>query len=241
MAINLYLYKAGSDTGAHVTGISRSVTPVEWNEWTVAWNYSLTVEGYLYGDGSSAISGLMNTFETKMLTQDQEVSIANGSGTNVGHVLTTGTALDGVRTMNFSWTNSPLHMATEAGFTVTFEALYPNTSEDEVVEFNETVTIVGEGGALKPLAPQASTQSIRQTVRQYSDVVVTQSGTVVGRTGYPNLPSAVILDGDAKQQNLTRDQKSVTQKKDAVLTYRRSYSYTFTLPAHPGVVNPNTL
>ena len=137
---------------------------------------------------------------------------------------------------------SQLMYATELWCNVQIVAEYGNALLTQTyLRMEETVEILGQGGALTVLRPQWNAASVQQEVRPYTDVQVVQSGIVVGRAAYPSLPSALVTASGAIEVTATRDRKSTVQVARAVTEYQRAYSYKFNLNAHPGTLTPRTL
>lgn len=225
---------------------SHAIRPLFINNFAVAHQHDVTIEGTLYVTSDLVTPAANLITECGLLEDALKIPNQSGglkySGGNTTHFLSNSGAIGGVTVSDFRWVDTPTHLVTQARFTVTLSALYGNGSEArEVVEANETVEILGEGGADTPLAPQTGATSVRQQITDYTDVVVTQSGRLVGRTGYPSLPSPLIATAGARQQKMTRDAKTTEQRGVGFIAYIRSYSYTFTLATHPGTVNPNFL
>ena len=125
---------------------------------------------------------------------------------------------------------------------MTIQAEYPNTSENiQTLRFEETIEITGTGGAKTTLRPRHTLQSLRQQIRPFTDVRVSQTGLVVGRTAYPSLPSPLIVTSGAMQAETVRDRKSKKQIGATTHEFHRAYSYEFTLSSHPGTVDPRGL
>lgn len=225
---------------------SQSNVPLRINNFAIAVEKTITIEGALYvtSDLVTPVANLtaeMTAMEDALKIPNQNGGLMHAGGPTA-HWLTASGAIGGVQVLNLQWLDSPTHLTTQVRFAVTLQALYGNGSESrEIVEFRETVEIQGEGGADTPLAPQVGATSVRQQVSDYTDVVVVQSGRAVGRTGYPALTSPLIATTGARQQKLTRDVKEYEQRGTGFIAYIRSYSYTFTLSSHPGTVNPNVL
>lgn len=240
--MSFYLqYGAYATDPCTVRATSHNVTPVMYNGFAVAFKRSIGIEGYLYGNGTADLLAKMAAMEAALTLPNQSGGIKY-SGGNTQHWLTSVGAIGGVQLENFNWVDSPLHMVSEAKFQLTLSAEYGNALEpQDVVQWDESVEIIGEGGADTPLATQVGAPSVRQTIADYTDVVVTQSGFVIGRTGYPALPNPLIVTAGARQVRQTRDLKSRVQIRKGIMVYKRAYSYTFTLPSHPGNVNPGVL
>lgn len=237
--------------GAYSTGnasakpVSLRRSPVLFNGFHVSTIVTIQAEAWVYATGPGNVSTAMAALEAAAAVPNIACGIEYHNGTAwtaTAHWLPTSGAIGSVRVADLAWEGGDLHLATEAKANITLEAEYGNASETAgQVLLRESVTILGEGGAITPLAPQAGAVSVRQQTADYSDVTVIQQGSLEGRTGYPSLPSFLIATAGARQVTQTRDVKSVQQKRLALYVYRRDYSFTFTLDAHPGTVNPNVL
>jgi hypothetical protein len=224
-----------------VRATQHSVQPILYNNFAVAWKRSLTVEGHLYDTTAANIITKMNALEAALTLPNLAGGIMYSGGVTP-HWLPTTNSIGGIQVENFQWLDTPLHMVCEAKFSVTLSAQYANTSEaQDVVSVEEQLEIIGEGGAITPLATQVGALSTRQTTADYSDVVVTQSGVVTGRTTYPALPGYVIATAGARQVTQTRDVRMPVQVRKNLLLFKRQYSFTYTLPSHPGTIVPNVL
>lgn len=227
---------------------SRQLAPVNYNGFTIANKHTIAFEGHLYADGPANLSIEMNLLHTATRIPNQEVGlrfvvIDPYSDTQTAHYLKPFGAIGGVQIEDFKFADTPLHMATEVKFSMTASAIYNNDYElRNRVSLEETVSITGEGGPDTVLATQVGLPSIYQTLADYTDVQVVQSGRVTGRTlASVGLPSPLIATSGARVQKATRDTTSYVMKGTAILLYAREYQYTFNLPTHPGTVLPTVL
>jgi hypothetical protein len=225
---------------------SRSVKPILINTFPIAFEQDITFDGYLYrtpnvSNGVADLSNKMLALERAMAIPNEDVGIAYSGGITQ-HWLSTFGAIGGVYLKSFAFQDTPLHMATEVKWNATFSATYNNTAlTRNLVQLEETTTIIGEGGAVDVLAPQAGLQSIYQRIADYSDVQVVQSGKVTGRVR-PTLPSPLITLSGAKDPRMTRINESRVVRGLNVLLYVLEYQYTFNLPSFPvGGVAPTLL
>jgi hypothetical protein len=222
--------------------LAHDMSPVQINEITVAMQKSIQVSITILGTSPANIGSQMTALENLLGTGNQVSNVAFNDGTgNVAHSITSGSTLTGITPSNFRWTGDPGHLAYTAIANVTLSYLV-GVMRDETLEWKETIDIQGEDGAVTVLAPQATAQSTRQeTSQNIHQVVVTQQGMITGRTGFPSMPSPKITTAGAKQVGQTKDKKQYNQRRTAVLGFIRTYSYTFTLPSHPGNIVPNFL
>lgn len=237
MTLYLVIGNAVSD-GCTVRVSARSFKPIIVNDFIIAHEQTISFEGYLYAIGPMALSARMLALENAVAVPNQSVGLSTEFGSTQHWLSATG-AIGGIKITDFGFEDTPLHMATQVKYRLSATAIY-SASSRSLLELNETVTTVGEGGAKTVLASQAGLQSIYQTVKDYTDVQVVQSGKVVGRT-MPSIPSPIIGTSGARDVEQTRDSVSYTNRGTSILLINREYSYTFNLPAHPGAISPTYL
>ena len=239
--MSLYLTKGGYNSASCTVRVSsRSVKPIEYNNFIIAYEQSLTIQGHLYANGPGALSAAMLTLENAIAIPYETVGVSY-SGGQTQHWLSSFGAIGFVRVTAFAFEDTPLHMATEVKYTLTATAVYNNSLEPRsVVELNETVSIQGEGGPDTVLATQAGLPSFYQDISDYTDVTVTQSGKVTART-LPSMPSPIIVTPGARVQKNTREDRSYVMKGNQIFLFELGYQYTFNLPTHPGALAPTVL
>jgi len=237
--MSLYFSKgAYSSTACTVRLASRRINPVIVNTFVVALEHEITFDGFLYRtpaalDGIADLSAQMAALEAAIRIPNQAVGIAYSGGITQ-HWLPNG-GIGDVYLKSFGFQDSPLHMATEVKWNATFAATYANSSlSRNVVQLEETLSIIGEGGPITALAPQAGLPSIYQDISDFSDVQVIQAGKVTGRLSMPDMPAPLITLEGARDQRVTRNQQSRVQRGLQVLLHVREYQYTFNLAGHPG-------
>lgn len=238
MSLYLVIGSATSDA-CTVRVSSRSIKPFLVNQFIVAYEHQIVFEGYLYANGPMALSAAMLSLENAVAVENVTVGLATEYGSTQHWLSSTG-AIGGVIKAEIAFEDTPLHMATQVKYRLTANAMYGATSSRSVVELNETTTVTGDGGPKTVLASQAGAPSIYQTVADYTNVQVVQSGKITART-LPLLPSPLITDAGALDSEQSRDSISYTMKGASILLYHRDYSYTFNLPTYPGVVLPGYL
>jgi len=143
------------------------------------------------------------------------------------HSLTnTGNCISGVKVVakNFP-SGSPEQLATTRTFGATLQAKY-DVCEDNIVQWTESLEVVGTGGAKKTLI-----DTIFGPIQLYyapsSAVIVTQSGSALGFNSYPFQP-APIGNADAEFLDQRRiKQTSGTQQGSGIRYFRTSWYYRF--------------
>ena len=240
--MTLYLKVGGYSSATCTVRVSgRQMRPVEYNTFVIAHEDELTIEGYLYADGPAALSTAMSTLQAYARAGNVDVGLMSTVTGATAHYLPMLGSLGGVK-IDLKFADTPLHMATEVKFILTAVATYSNGYETRnTVLLEETVSITGSGGPDIVLAPQAGAMSIYQTVSDYTDVQVVQSGRIVGRNSFPSLPAPLIATAGARSAKLDRDQTSYVTRGTAIMLRARDYSYTFNLPTSPGAMVPTAL
>lgn len=237
----LYLAKGSYTSAACTARISgRAIRPVEINTFVVAFEKSLAITGHLYASGPSALSSEMATLEAAMAIPNESVGITY-NGTPTQHWLSTTGAIGNVVISDFAFEDTPLHMATEVKYSFTATAMYNNAAQLRTyLSLEETVSVTGEGGPEIVLAPQNGLPSIYQQVSDYTDVSVSQSGSMMTRT-LAAIPPPVIWVPGARQVKQSKDTISYVMRGTSILFYKRDYSFSFILPTSPGTIVPNYL
>lgn len=242
--MSLYLTIGGLTLPNNTVRVSgRTIRPVEFNRFIVAHDHELSVEGYLYADGPGNISTSMAVLETAVKTPNPAIALYSTDTGLTSHFLANTGTIGGVVLKSFQFVDTPLHMATQVKFQASWSAIYGNTSETRnIVSLVETVRIQGDGGPDDVLAPQAGLKSIYQRLKEYTDVMITQSGKIISRGTFASIPAPLISTPGAKISRGTTLQKSYKQVGTGILLREQDYSYQFQLPELPGgPVNPNYL
>jgi len=242
-----FIHGAYATAAGAARPVSMSITPREINTFQTSYIYDLQVELWMAatapGDFVSQIDGLIAALKVPRVNSGIQYTTDDGSTWfNSSHFLNYAGSMMGPFAKPISVPSGPLQYATEQYVQVSIQAEYTNTSENvEILRYDETLEIIGEGGPKTILRPRHTSQSLVQQLRPYTDVRVMQSGLIVGRTAYPSLPSPLIATSGARQVDMTRDRKTKKQNGSVTIEWHRSYSYEFLLNSHPGTVNPGSL
>ncbi len=213
---------------------SRTLRPIEVNRYIVAHEHELSIEGHLYAIGPANLSTVMAALDALVKVPNPDITLVSTDTGATAHTLLNAGSIGGVVVKNFGYTDTPLHMATEAKFSLTATAIYANSAlTRQIVSLTETVRIQGDGGPDDVLAQQAGLKSIYQRLADYTDVMVTQSGKIISRSSSTEVPGPIITVAGAKVSRSTTIQKQVRQFGTSILLYEQDYSYTFQLPELP--------
>lgn len=219
---------------------SHSAKPIVMGGFTIAYQWTLAVQGELLNNsGTTAVMADMAAFQT-LIGAMTGISFSDGaSGT--AHSIAAADTLTGF-TKEFSWQDSELHLATEAKFSLSLTYILNNLNEAATwLEVSETITVQGEGGAATPLVPQARSTWVYQQTMQYTPVYVTQAGYVVYRgTSTVSLPSYAVATTNARQRPATQTAINYVYDKQWIKATKVSYSWTYHLASHPGLILPAT-
>lgn len=220
-----------------VTG--RSVRPIEYNSFIIAYEQDMSFEGWLYADdvnttnNTDELSAKMLALERALTVPNVKIGLQSTVNGQTQHWLAKEGAIGRVRLKSFAFVDTPLSMVTEVKYTMTVTATYGNVSElRSIVTLDETLSYTGTGGPAVVLAPQAGAKSIYQRVADYTDCTVVQSGKMMSRNAAV-LPRPVFIRDGAFQHKLAKDTMSYVMRGTQVLLYVRDYSYTFILPELP--------
>jgi len=221
MVTGLYLQIQGVNLPTNTVRVSgRAIKPMQYNRFVVAHQHEFSVEGYLYASGPGNLSTEMAALENAIRQVDPIVSLVSTVSGGTQHTMLPAGSIGGVVLENFAYTDTPLSMATEVKFTVSWSAIYGAALGGRtLVSLTETVRIQGDGGPDDVLAPQAGLRSIYQRLADYTDVIITQSGKVTSIAPNPSIPAPLITTPGAKVSRGTVVEKSVKQFGTSILLY----------------------
>lgn len=120
---------------------------------------------------------------------------------------------------------SPEQLATTRTFGATLQAKY-DVCEDNIVQWTESLEVIGTGGAIKNLVNTLYGPLFIITATS-SAVIVGQRGTALGFNTYPNPPAPIGNTGAEFLDRRRITQTSGTQQGTGIRYYRTSWSYQF--------------
>ena len=227
--------------------VSMTITQKDVNSYQPTLQYELQCELWLSAEGPAALTTAFEALKAALAIPRvpggiQYTTDSGGSWFNTSHYVNTSGAYVGPVARSIGAPGGPLQYAIEQYVQIAIMAEYNNSAEtQELLRWEETVDITGEGGAKTTLRPRHNAVSLLQELRPYTDVSVTQSGTIVGRSGYQSIPTPLIATTGARQVDVSRDGKRKRMVGGSNFEYIRQYSYQYLLNAHPGAVNPGGL
>lgn len=157
---------------------------------------TMQVEGVIIPSAASQsnITAALREFESayaRGLSLSQTVGFYQDDGTPTPHVLPATGALGGVRILSIDYPRADrAEYATQRTFRVVLQADY-RASTDDLVSWQETIRIIGDGGPAEVLQLLANGVPQRQTVAQRTPVFAQQTGRAVGYLAYPSFPQPI--------------------------------------------------
>lgn len=237
-----FAHGAFATGGCIVKPTSRKQSALIIGGFAVAHTVSISVEGTYLGvnPGDNASFGLLLAEQLKIPNQACGIQWYDGAAwQNTAYWLSLDGSLDGPTVRDVVYNASPLEHIVEASFGFTIEATYTNTQTARTVfQYDEAINWGGDGDSVWALAPQATLKSIYQKTAEFSDCILTQSGTVVSKgTTMALMPSPIIVDVRAKVALSTGEGRRFIQRQTGAVVNELTYSYTFQLPEKtPGIV-----
>lgn len=240
MPLNLTIDSLTYDCHADMLG--HQIVPKMINDFMSALEHTLQLQVSIPCDSPTDAMGKMAVIESAIGDGQplSQIGFDDGSGSEA-HAVFAAQTLYGIIPRNFQWVRTPGHLAWDIAYSVTVSWAVGGF-ERQLLQYSEVINIQGQDGAVTALAPGAGVDSTYETIAsQIPQIVVTQQGTIKQRSSYPLVPDPVITTAGALQVGATNVSRRVEQQRQAILAYVLSYSYTFILPTHPGVVVPSFL
>ena len=120
-------------------------------------------------------------------------ALYHDDGTRSLHSLTSRDSISGVRVMSLDYPKGDgAEYATQRTASIVLEAEYPGPSN--LLQFQETIRFMGNGGARYRWAETLNGPPQRQLINLRTVARATQSGTAVGHLGEPEFPSPIWPD-----------------------------------------------
>jgi len=121
---------------------------------------------------------------------NRDAILYQDDGNKSAHWLDSSKSLGGVKVTNLAFpSGANAEYATMRTYTATFQAEYPITSEDNIIAFQETVSVRGTGGPRRVTIETLNSRPIKQTTGKWTKVSMSQNGSAVGYSSYPTLPT----------------------------------------------------
>lgn len=165
-----------------------------------------TVSGTIIASTQADIRTAINSLQSALSTNNQNVVFYHDDGTMSSHALLMSQAAGGIRVTGLSfpeWKGG--QYATGRTYQFTVEAQYPNTAP-EILSYQETLQFIGSGGPRYAYLELINGSPQRQQVSSQTLFRATQSGNAIGKGAYPIFPAPLwpqLEDGEARVRSLT--------------------------------------
>lgn len=164
------------------------------------------VGGLLLGTSIADLTTKIDTLVTAYSTDQKDLKLLQNDGASTtSHQLLTATSLGGTRVTSGpsfpEWRGA--EYATMRRFEVTIEARYQDAGAPATLAFVESLSFSGGGPQVVHLETLTGLPQ-KQKVRRHTVYHASQSGTAIGRTTWPTVPSAVWPSALVGKPRITR-------------------------------------
>lgn len=199
----------------------------------------LQVQGEIVANGQDAINTRAGQILSALELEGGTVVFKKDGGGDT-HIKLASAGSFGVRILQntLEMQEARAHFATALPFSITFEAEYPVSDGDPIVDYRETIGHIGTGGPRHVFQELDEGAPVEQWVSTHSPVTIIQQGFSVGYSGYLTFPEplypAAVDQPDGYQH--FRDNPEVSGL--AFINWPIRWSYRMTLSYLPPVNAP---
>ena len=199
-----------------------------------------TVEVTLTGASQSALNTKIEALEAAYDRDGKgDWALYQDDGTITEHSMINNQSYNGIQILDIDYPEgSGAEFATRRTAVISLQADFPQTLATNVVLWNETFRVTGNGGprivtvTLKTGVPQ------RQQLTEATPVRAVQSGNSVGFAAPLSYPQPMVSTDFLDNEGFDQSSGAPENNGREFLNYPRSWSYTFTVPFPIGVVHP---
>lgn len=150
--------------------------------------HTINLSGEVEGDTQSECAAAEAAVQLAFSIPYQDFALLLDSGVASPTRLVNGTSISGVRCLFLNWPNTygGAEYATLRSFTAVFEAEYLAGTDDMLIDYSESVTVVGNGGPRKVIREAINAPPVEQIVSPNTAIRATQTGQAVGLLSYPS-------------------------------------------------------
>lgn len=201
-----------------------------------------SIQGQLIGSSATELATKMNALDAAYSRYFFDAVLTDNSGVELRR-MRTGTSVSGVRPTPPSYPADRTAFTTYMPYTVSLTAEYPigpkgqegGIDPFQLLSFSETIALSG-GGPRYVVIQTANTKPQRQMLFSHTPYRAIQSGSAMGRFGYPPIPKPMFPGAQVAAPNITRN--GPRREGFKLEGYAISWSYEFE-SAEPLVGVPN--
>jgi hypothetical protein len=155
----------------------------------LTYTHTLSISGSLDGDTQAECATAEAAVRLAFSVPYQDVALLLDDGSVSPTKILNAGSISGVRCLSLAFPNSygGAEYATVRSFQAVFEAEYL-AGIDQLVDYSETVSIIGNGGPRRVVTETINTAPVEQIVSPKTAVRASQSGRAVGLLSHPAVP-----------------------------------------------------
>lgn len=189
--------------------------------------HTLNASGSLDGDTQALCAAAEATFRAAVSVPYQDVALLLDDGTVSPSALANAGSTSGVRllSLNFPNTWGGAEYATVRGWQATWECEYL-VGLDQLVDYTETVTIVGNGGPRRAVTETINTAPVEEILSLLTPFRATQTGRAVGLLSYPT-PGRVLWPAALQNPDTAVSRETPKPNAQKNLEFAVSWNYSY--------------
>ena len=193
------------------------------NKMVQTWSITTIIEAAT----ETAITTAIDLFESKMVDDYDLILYQTNGTTPSSHEIDTDTCVAGVQIHSINYPQSSgVEYANRRTATVEFSGTTEISTGDNVLAFQESVSIVGTGDLRWVAMETMEGNPRRYTVADKTLCYATQTGSAVGRSSYPTPPSPLWAAVEHKDRR--QIVRTPIRNADASTDYTIQWTYAFT-------------
>jgi hypothetical protein len=190
----------------------------------------LVLEGTLIASTQSAIRAKIDALKTACEVDGVSAGLRHSNGSVSSHWLNNVGSVSGVQIVGWDFPESAgnAEYATGRSFTIALQAEYLISDLDPLVCWQETITVIGNGGPRFVPIETDNSAVLMQTVSLATPIYVEQRGQAIGSVAYPDPPTllntaGLVLDNP----NITTQRGSPRQSGQSFVDWPISWFYRY--------------
>lgn len=197
----------------------------------------MVIEGEVIASGAANIESRIVQIENAFELGGQNAGLYIAPSTLTHINLDNATSLTGVRVVGkrVPQRDNRGDYATGLEFQFVLEADYLQSVGDELVDYEEVITYVGDGGPRKVVAELLNGPPITQYTTTQTAIVILQAGRAVGATSYPDINPSLIPSLLDRPEGLQITRGTPERVNGAYINWPVSWSYRMTVSTAQGV------